>query len=85
MSTKRPINGWRARIWTASRTFVIVAMAGPCSAYIYYTTPPVDTGVTTTIGTATEFLYTGPNPIHTGFTPGTIAPEGRGGAGQSLG
>ncbi|MDG4554467.1 MAG: RHS repeat-associated core domain-containing protein [Candidatus Competibacter sp.] len=34
--------------------------------------PPVDPTVTTTIGVATEFLYTGGNPIQTGVAPGTI-------------
>jgi hypothetical protein len=36
--------------------------------------PPVDMTVATTIGSATEFLYTGPNPIQTGVAPGTINP-----------
>jgi RHS repeat-associated protein len=36
--------------------------------------PPVDMTVATTISTATEFLYTGANPIQTGVTPGTIKP-----------
>ena len=30
--------------------------------------------VATTIGRATEFLYTGPNPIQTGVAAGTISP-----------
>jgi RHS repeat-associated protein len=34
--------------------------------------PPVDPTVATALGTATEFLYTGPNPIQTGVAPGTI-------------
>jgi RHS repeat-associated protein len=34
--------------------------------------PPLDTTIATTIGDATEFLYTGPNPIQTGVAPGTI-------------
>lgn len=34
--------------------------------------PPLDPTVATTLGDATEFLYTGPNPIQTGVTPGTI-------------
>ena len=34
--------------------------------------PPVDMTVATTIGDATEFLYTGPNAIQTGVAPGTI-------------
>jgi RHS repeat-associated protein len=34
--------------------------------------PPLDPTVGTDIGTATEFLYTGPNPIQTGVAPGTI-------------
>jgi hypothetical protein len=34
--------------------------------------PPVDMTVATTIGSATEFLYTGPNAIQTGVAPGTI-------------
>lgn len=34
--------------------------------------PPIDMTVATTIGAATEFLYTGANPIQTGVAPGTI-------------
>lgn len=34
--------------------------------------PPIDPTVATTIGAATEFLYTGSNPIQTGVAPGTI-------------
>ena len=37
--------------------------------------PPVAQGVATTIGAATEFLYTGANPIQTGVAPGTIEPR----------
>ncbi len=36
--------------------------------------PPIDPTVTTTLGAATEFLYTGANPIQTGVAPGTIRP-----------
>jgi RHS repeat-associated protein len=36
--------------------------------------PPVNPGVTTTLGQATEFLYTGANPIQTGVTAGAINP-----------
>ncbi|MFN0085967.1 MAG: PKD domain-containing protein [Blastocatellia bacterium] len=36
--------------------------------------PPVDMTVSTTIGAATAFLYTGANPIQTGVAPGTIHP-----------
>jgi hypothetical protein len=36
--------------------------------------PPLDQSVATTIGTATQFLYTGSNPIQTGVAPGTIEP-----------
>src|SRR5437763_7656340 len=35
--------------------------------------PPLDTTVSTTIGSATAFLYTGPNAIQTGVAPGTIS------------
>lgn len=35
--------------------------------------PPLDATVSTTIGTATAFLYTGPNAIQTGVAPGTIS------------
>src|SRR5437763_15795098 len=35
--------------------------------------PPLDTTVSTTIGSATAFLYTGPNAIQTGVTAGTIS------------
>jgi|GEM_PF-957188 len=35
--------------------------------------PPIDPTVVTTIGEATKFLYTGPNPIQTGVAPGTIS------------
>jgi RHS repeat-associated protein len=34
--------------------------------------PALDRGVATTVGAATEFLYTGQNPIQTGVSPGTI-------------
>ena len=34
--------------------------------------PPVAQGVVTTISAATQFLYTGTNPIQTGVAPGTI-------------
>lgn len=37
--------------------------------------PPLDRSVATTTFTATEFLYTGADPIQTGVTPGTIDPE----------
>jgi hypothetical protein len=37
--------------------------------------PPIDLTVATTIGAATEFLYTGPNPIQTGVAPDTIEPQ----------
>ena len=37
--------------------------------------PPLDPTVPTTMITATEFLYTGPQPIQTGVTPGTMDPE----------
>src|SRR6185369_6120248 len=37
--------------------------------------PPVDPGVTTTVGRGTAFLYTGPNAIQTGVAPGTIIAE----------
>ncbi|HLB36613.1 MAG TPA: hypothetical protein VJL31_08605, partial [Gemmatimonadales bacterium] len=36
--------------------------------------PPVDPTVATTLFAATEFLYTGANPIQTGVAPGTINP-----------
>jgi RHS repeat-associated protein len=37
--------------------------------------PPLDETVTTTVGSATQFLYTGPNPIQQGVAPGTIKPQ----------
>jgi RHS repeat-associated protein len=37
--------------------------------------PPVDRTVATTTFAATEFLYTGGNPIQTGVAPGTIEPQ----------
>ncbi|HRY14857.1 MAG TPA: PKD domain-containing protein, partial [Candidatus Competibacteraceae bacterium] len=37
--------------------------------------PPVDATVATTTFAATEFLYTGANPIQTGVAPGTIEPK----------
>jgi len=36
---------------------------------------PIDPTVATTLGTTTEFLYTGSNPVQTGVAPGTIVPE----------
>ena len=37
--------------------------------------PALDLSAATTIGAATEFLYTGTNPIQTGVAPGTIEPQ----------
>lgn len=37
--------------------------------------PPLDTTVATALSAATEFLYTGDNPIQTGVTPGAIDPK----------
>ncbi|MCB1765327.1 MAG: hypothetical protein KDJ22_04575 [Candidatus Competibacteraceae bacterium] len=37
--------------------------------------PPLDRTVPTTTDAATEFLYTGSNPIQTGVAPGTIEPQ----------
>ena len=37
--------------------------------------PEIDPTVTTTVFAATEFLYTGQNPIQTGVAPGTISVE----------
>jgi RHS repeat-associated protein len=37
--------------------------------------PPVDSGVASSIAEATDFLYTGPNPIQTGVAPATIDPK----------
>jgi hypothetical protein len=37
--------------------------------------PPIDPTVATNIATATEFLYTGTNPIQTGVVSGTIEPK----------
>ena len=37
--------------------------------------PPLDLSVATTIGAATEFLYTGSNPIQIGVSPGDISTE----------
>jgi len=34
--------------------------------------PPVDATVATTVAAATQFLYSGPNPVQTGVQPGTI-------------
>ena len=36
--------------------------------------PPLDLTVATTIGAATEFLYTGTDPVQIGVAPGTIEP-----------
>lgn len=36
--------------------------------------PPLDRTVVTTVFKASEFLYSGPNPIQTGVAPGTITP-----------
>ncbi len=37
--------------------------------------PAIDPTVATTVGAATAFLYTGPNPIQTGVAPGVIEPR----------
>jgi len=37
--------------------------------------PPLDNTLPTTLGKATEFLYTGRDPIQTGVAPGTIDPQ----------
>ncbi|MBI3799613.1 MAG: right-handed parallel beta-helix repeat-containing protein [Deltaproteobacteria bacterium] len=36
---------------------------------------PIDRSVATTLGAATQFLYTGNDPIQTGVAPGTIEPQ----------
>ena len=37
--------------------------------------PPLDRTVATAIGSATSFLYSGPNPVQTGVAPKTIVPN----------
>ena len=37
--------------------------------------PPLDPNIVPTFFEATEFLYTGPNPIQTGVVSGTIEPR----------
>ena len=37
--------------------------------------PPLDPTVATTVGSSTQFLYTGDNPIQAGAAPGTIEPQ----------
>lgn len=37
--------------------------------------PPIDRGVATILSASTAFLYSGPNPIQRGVTPGTIDPK----------
>ncbi|WP_434113447.1 PKD domain-containing protein [Methylocaldum sp. GT1TLB] len=63
---------------TASQSFKIVVSGGssgnlpPDPAQV---APPLDPTVATPVADATKFLYTGPNPIQTGVTEGTIEPK----------
>ncbi len=54
---------------------IIVSPAGPViPPDPVVVAPLLDRSVTTTLGKATEFLYTGTDPIQTGVAPGTINP-----------
>lgn len=55
--------------WTADGP---TASATPVPPDPVLLAPALDTTVATTIGSATSFLYTGPNAIQTGVSPGTI-------------
>jgi RHS repeat-associated protein len=55
-----------------SRFFRLHQLAGGLPPDPASVAPPVAAGVATALGSATEFLYTGSNPIQTGVTNGTI-------------
>src|SRR2546427_8540928 len=69
-STSPLKNGDAAGNWSSGGPIASVIPTPPDPQLI---APPLDTTVSTTIGSATAFLYTGPNAIQTGVTPGTIS------------
>lgn len=64
-------------VYTASDDVVITVNPDPTPLTPDPVTvaPPINPTVTTTLGAATQFLYTGPNPIQTGVAAGTIQME----------
>ncbi|MCB1881453.1 MAG: hypothetical protein KDI54_15605 [Gammaproteobacteria bacterium] len=67
-----PVNGTPAAIGTAVDLLVSLGPDLGLPANPETIAPPLDPTVTTILADATEFLYTGSNPIQTGVTPGTI-------------
>ncbi len=67
------ITGTLASFSGAGQVQVIAASAQPLPPDPSLVAPPINPTVPTTVDQATAFLYTGPNPIQTGVTPGTIA------------
>ena len=64
-----------SQLASADEVAIIVNPAGPVLPPDPSTVaPPINRTVTTTIALATEFLYTGENPIQTGIAPGAIEP-----------
>ncbi len=57
---------------TGARFFRLTTRPGGLLPDPSFIASPVPTGVATLLGEATTFLYTGPNPIQTGVTNGTI-------------
>ncbi len=57
---------------TGVRFFRLATRNGNLSPDPATIAPPVPQGVVTSLAGATEFLYSGPNPIQTGVAPGTI-------------
>ena len=57
--------------WSAGGPIASVTTTPPDPQLI---APPIDLTVSTTLASATSFLYTGPNAIQMGVAPGTIAP-----------
>ncbi|MBI4586444.1 MAG: PKD domain-containing protein [Planctomycetes bacterium] len=54
----------------ASKTIIVTGLPLPPDPWTV--APALSLSVATTLATATEFLYTGPNPIQSGVAPGTI-------------
>jgi hypothetical protein len=61
---------------TLASSFTVVVSSGtPLPPDPVTVAPPLNPTATTTLGNATAFLHSGPNPIQTGVAPGTIEPQ----------
>jgi YD repeat-containing protein len=73
-----PVTDGQAVVTATSGGFsatVAVTVAASVPRDPAHVAPPVDPTVATTMFAATEFLYTGDNPIQTGVAPGAIEPR----------